>query len=72
MQTISIEEFKKIRGWTYQTYVMLASQASGASITVIVEKTYEKILLSMEKLFLPSESNGRKSVERIVRSLQDS
>ena len=71
MPTISIHEFKKIRTWTYEVYTMLASQASGASVIPVVAKTYEKIMLSMESLFLEEDSKGVKSVERIINKLKD-
>lgn len=69
MSQIDLKDFQKISKWTYETYTIVASMASGASVLPLINKAYEMIISTMETVYLPKESRGHKSVERIVRKL---
>lgn len=69
MSQIDLKDFQKISKWTYETYTIVASMASGASVLPLINKAYEVIIATMETMYLPNESRGQKSVERIINKL---
>lgn len=69
MSQIDLKDFQKISKWTYETYTIVASMASGASVLPLINKAYEVIIATMETMYLPAESRGQKSVERIINKL---
>lgn len=69
MSQIDLKDFQKISKWTYETYTIVASMASGASVLPLINRAYEVIIATMETMYLPAESRGQKSVERIINKL---
>lgn len=71
MQEINLDSLKQISKWTYEIHTVVISMASGASVLPLITQTYEKIVSTMDKMYLPQRSNADKSVERIINKVID-